>query len=181
MENNFPKPNIFSSKCLGFARCRWNGEVVQDEFIEKLKPQVNFITACPECEIGLGMPRDPIRIVFQKGSYMLMQLNTGKDITDKMNEFVSGYLKSLKGIDGFILKDRSPSCGIKDVEVYSGLEPSRSIQKTSGFFGREVLRHFPNIAVETEARLANLAIREHFMARVFASARLRDPKIRRGL
>lgn len=154
---------------------------MQDEFIEKLKPRVNFITACPECEIGLGVPRDPIRIVFQKGSYILMQLNSEKDITDKMNKFVSGYFKSIKEIDGFILKARSPSCGIKDVEVYSGINASRSTQKTSGFFGREILRHFPNIAVETEATLANSAIRGHFMARVFASASLRGLKRRRKL
>lgn len=152
MRCRFPKPVIFSSRCLGFARCRWNGEILSDKLIEKLKPYVTFITVCPECEIGLGVPRDPIRIVSQQGSYRLIQPNTGKDLTEKMSAFVSGYLASLKAVDGFILKDRSPSC------------------RPSGFFGRGILKRFPDAAVETEARLRDPTIREHFLTKVFTAA-----------
>ena len=170
MKRRFPKPNIFSSRCLGFAKCRWNGETVQDGFVEKLKPFVNFVTVCPEAEIGLGVPRRPIRIVCRKGSCRLIQPDTGKDVTSAMNGFVSDYLGSLKKIDGFILKDRSPSCGIKNVNVYRGLRSSASAKKTSGFFGAGVLRHFPGAAIETEARLRDLNVQERFIAGIFASA-----------
>ncbi|MBN1871624.1 MAG: DUF1722 domain-containing protein [Candidatus Omnitrophica bacterium] len=176
MEDKFPKPNIFSSKCLGFAKCRWNGEIIQEGFIDKLKPHVKFITTCPEYEIGLGIPRDPIRIVLKQNAYRLMQLNTERDLTERMNGFVSEYLASLKEIDGFILKDRSPSCGIKEVKVYPGLEPSSSIKKTSGFFGEGVLKRYPHAAVETEARLNNFTIRGHFLTKVFTSAKFRQVK-----
>lgn len=176
MKTDLPKPNIFASKCLGFARCRWNGDIIPDEFVEKLKPYVNYVTTCPEYEIGLGVPRDPIRIVLKGDSYRLMQLNTEKDLTEKMNDFVSGYIASMKDIDGFILKDRSPSCGIKDVKVYSGLKPTGPIKKTSGFFGKGILQNFPGIPVETEARLTNFPIRENFLVRIFVSARFRKLK-----
>lgn len=176
MKACFLKPNIFVSKCLGFARCRWNGEVIPDEFVERLKPYVNYVTTCPEYEIGLGIPRDPIRIVLKDNSYRLMQLNTGKDVTEKMDTFVSGYVLSLKDIDGFILKDRSPSCGIKDVKVYSSLKLSSPVKKTSGFFGKGILQNFPDTAVETETRLTNFTIREHFLVKIFTVARFRKLK-----
>lgn len=174
MGTTFPKPRIFVSKCLGFEKCRWNGEILQDAFVDKLKTFVEYITVCPECEIGLGVPRDPIRIVLEKDTYKLMQLNTGKDVSDSMGRFSSKYLASIDDIDGFILKDRSPSCGLKDVKVYKSLKPSSSVERTSGFFAKEVLKHFPNSAVDTEARLTNLSIREHFLTKAFTLAKFRS-------
>jgi uncharacterized protein YbgA (DUF1722 family)/uncharacterized protein YbbK (DUF523 family) len=173
MKSDLPKPTIFSSRCLGFDKCRWNGEIIPDKFIEKLKAFVNYVTTCPEFEIGLGVPRDPVRVVLQKDTYRLMQLNTEEDLTDKMNSFVSDYISSIKEIDGFILKDRSPSCGLKDVKVYAGLKPSSPIKKSSGFFAKGILDNFPGIATETEARLTNFTIREHFLTKAFTSARFR--------
>ena len=37
------KPIIVVSKCLGFAKCRYNGQVIPDKFVEKLKDHVEFI------------------------------------------------------------------------------------------------------------------------------------------
>lgn len=172
----FERPRIFSSRCLGFEACRWNGVTIPDRSVESLKPFVDYVTACPEAEIGLGVPRDPIRIVFRDDKYSLVQLNTKKDVTDDMARFASGFLDSLGEVDGFILKDRSPSCGIKDVKVYPDLEPSGVILKTDGFFAREVLKRYPLVAVETESRLTNYNLREHFLTRVFTSSRFRKIK-----
>lgn len=173
------KPIIFASRCLGFEACRWNGAAIPDRFIEKLKPFVDYVTVCPEKEIGLGVPREPIRIVYSGGSYSLRQLNTEKDITKDMRSFVSGYLGSLGEVDGFILKDRSPSCGLKDVKVYPDTGKSPVIKKASGFFAGGVLEKFGDTAVETEARLSNYSIREYFLTRIFVSAAFR--KIKGGL
>lgn len=173
MDKAIAKPNVFVSQCLGFAKCRWNGEIIHDAFVEKLKPFVKYASTCPECEIGLGVPRDPIRIVFQKDMYRLMQLHTGRDVTGEMNDFAARYLDSLQDMDGFLFKDRSPSCGIKDVKVYPGIDPSASLKKSSGFFAAAVLNRFPHAAVETEARLTNLELREHFLTGIFTFARFR--------
>lgn len=173
MKKDFPKPVVFASKCLGFAACRWNGVTIPDKFVAALKPYVDFVTACPEAEIGLGIPRDPIRIVYEKGSFKLMQLNTGKDVTGIMTEFSGKLLDGIKEIDGFILKDRSPSCGIKDVKVYPSLKPGSAIKKRAGFFAEEVISRFTRTAIESEARLSNYAIREQFLTRIFISAKFR--------
>ncbi len=71
--NEFARPLIFASRCLGFERCRWNGETVNDPLVDKLRKVADFITLCPERDIGLGIPRDPIRVVERSGALRLMQ------------------------------------------------------------------------------------------------------------
>ncbi|MBD3426822.1 MAG: DUF1722 domain-containing protein [Candidatus Omnitrophica bacterium] len=181
MNKKFPKPRVFASRCLGFEACRWNGAIIPDKFVEKLKPHVEYITTCPEADIGLGVPRDPIRIIFTDGSFRLAQLNTGRDVTDLMRDYAREYVRSLEGMDGFILKDRSPSCGLKDVKVYPGLKANNVIKKTSGFFAREVIDRYPALAVETEGRLTNYNLRENFLTKIFTLASFRGIEDRRQM
>jgi uncharacterized protein YbgA (DUF1722 family)/uncharacterized protein YbbK (DUF523 family) len=176
MSRDFSRPKVFSSKCLGFAACRWNGVSIPDRFIDSLKPYVDFVTTCPEVEIGLGVPRDPIRIVFKNEIFSLMQFNTKKEVSGLMTDFAEKFLDSVDEVDGFILKDRSPSCGIKGVKVYPGLEKSNVVEKTSGFFAKEVIKRFPHQAIESEARLSNYNIREHFLTKLFTIAKFRTLK-----
>ncbi|MDP2912472.1 MAG: DUF523 domain-containing protein, partial [Candidatus Omnitrophota bacterium] len=165
------KPRLFVSRCLGFGACRWDGSVISDELVESLKGRVEFITACPEAEIGLGIPRDQVRIVINTAGKRLIQLNTKKDVTKDIKKFVSGLIESLgDNIDGFILKDRSPSCGIRGVKAYAGLRAKEASKRTAGFFGGEVARRFPGLAIESDARLRNRDIRERFLTKVFARA-----------
>jgi uncharacterized protein YbgA (DUF1722 family)/uncharacterized protein YbbK (DUF523 family) len=169
----FPKPRIVISKCISFDPCRYNGEIVQDKFVARLKPLVEFVCVCPEVEIGLGTPRPPVRIVSSGDGFRMIQPSSGLDVSDKMRKFSSGFLDGLQQVDGFILKNRSPSCGVTDVKVYAGPEKGASIGKTAGFFGGAVLERFGDLAIEDEGRLKNLNIREHFLTRVFAFVRLR--------
>lgn len=171
------KPRVVVSKCLGFERCRWNGLAITDDFIEDLKPHVTYVPVCPEVAIELGVPRDPVRVVIDKGKLRLMQPATKKDCTRAMIEFCRGYLDALGEVDGFILKSRSPSCGTKDVRIYPGLEKQAAVRKGSGFFGGTVMERFPALPIEDEGRLRNFAIREHFLRRLFTVARFR--RIRR--
>ena len=166
----FPKPRIVISKCIGFDACRYNGGIVQDKFVERLRPHVEFISVCPEVEIGLGTPRAPVRIVSSGDSFKLIQPSSGLDVSGKMREFSRGFLDGLEEVDGFILKNRSPSCGFTDVKVYAGPEKGASIGKTAGFFGGAVLEKFGDRAIEDEGRLKNLSIREHFLTSIFAFA-----------
>ena len=169
----FPKPIIVISKCIAFDPCRYNGELVQDKFVTRLEPHVEFICVCPEVEIGLGTPRAPVRIVSSGDSFRLIQPSSGLDLSERMRGFSWDFLDGLKEVDGFILKNRSPSCGFTDVKVYSGPEKGSVIGKTAGFFGSAVLEQFSDRAIEDEGRLKNLSIREHFLTRVFALARFR--------
>lgn len=160
-------PTIIVSKCLGFSSCRYNGQMIDNKFIENLKNHVNFITVCPEVEIGLGIPRDPIKVISNGDSFELYQSSTDKYFTDNMNNFSISFLDSLKEIDGFILKSRSPSCAKNDCKIYATIEKSSSSTKGPGLFAKNVLNKFPYTPFEDEGRLTNARIRDHFLTKVF--------------
>jgi len=169
------RPVVVVSRCLEFAPCRYNGLMISSDIIRRLKDFVDFLPVCPEMEIGLGVPRDPIRVIEKSGQRRLIQPATGRDCTLEMERFADRFLSGLEEVDGFILKSRSPSCGLKDVKVYPGSESklSPSTGKGIGFFGEKVLNRFPGLAIEDEGRLESLEIREHFLSRLWALADLR--------
>jgi uncharacterized protein YbgA (DUF1722 family)/uncharacterized protein YbbK (DUF523 family) len=168
------RPRIVVSKCLGFEECRYDGSIIEDDFLKNLEPYVDFITVCPEAEIGLGTPRPPIRIVSVARELKLIQPATKRDVSEEMNLFTSRFLNGLSDVDAFVLKSRSPSCGFTDVKVYASLEKGPSLGRTRGFFGGAIQDRFPDLAVEDEGRLKNFHLREHFLIRLFALARLRE-------
>jgi uncharacterized protein YbgA (DUF1722 family) len=151
----FAQPRVVVSKCLGFAACRYNGAAISDDFVERLKPHVAFVPVCPEMEIGLGCPRDPIRVVESGGQRRLVQPTTGREVTREMTEFAARFLDGVGEVEGFLLKARSPSCGIKDVKIYPGPDHAAPKAMARGFFGDAVLTRFPAVAVEDEGRLTN--------------------------
>ena len=176
MGNTYIKPTVVVSKCLEFSACRYNGELISDQTIRNLKPYVNYKTVCPEVEIGLGVPRDVIRLVGSGEENRLVQPSTNIDLTDKMQEFSEEFIEQLNDVDGFILKGRSPSCGINDAKIYSGASKSPCIGKGSGKFASKVLEKYSNLAIEDEGRLKNFTIREHFLTKLFSIAEFRHVK-----
>ena len=109
MSVRHPEPIVVVSQCLGFKNCRYNGQTVHDRFVEKLGEHVKYITVCPEEEIGLGTPRDPVRIGQTDNGIRMVQPATGKDYTGEMSGFAESFLGSIEHADGFIMKNRSPS------------------------------------------------------------------------
>ena len=170
---NYARPVILTSKCITFDSCRFNGGIVSSEVVESLKGYVDFVTVCPEVEIGLGIPRKALRLVEKNGEERLVQTETEKDYTDAMREYSKRLFSGLDDIDGAILKNRSPSCGTNDVKVYSDVEKSGLVDSSSGIFGSEVKKRFPLKPVENEGRLRNFRIREDFYTSMFAMARFR--------
>ena len=178
---NFPKPIVVVSKCLGFAHCRYNGQTIPDHFIDQLQPLVEFKPVCPEVEIGLGIPREPIRIVEEGGKRILYQSATRRDVTGDIVQFIDQFFGAIGDVDGFILKNRSPSCGPADVKIYSSMKKEAQASRGSGFFGGAAQDQFPEIPIEDEGRLKNFTIREHFLTRLFAITHFRMMRARRSL
>lgn len=173
----FVKPTIVVSKCLEFEHCRYDGSMISDLFVRKLKDYVNFIPLCPEMEIGLPSPRQALRIMETDQDEVLIFSQTGEPITEQMVTYANDKMEELKKIevDGFILKSRSPSCGIKDVKIYKTYGKSSSLpRKTKGFFGKTVTDSFGQLAIEDEGRLLNYEIREHFCTRIYTHAAFRE-------
>lgn len=171
-EWNF-RPVVVCSRCLGFEHCRYNGQMLTDPIVEALTPFVEFITPCPEKEIGLGVPRHPVRVVQEGDEERLVQLLTGLDVTEAMRRFSSGFFEKAGEVDGFILKSRSPSCGLFDVKRYPPVEKTPPSGRGAGLFGGEALSRYPGLAIEDEARLGNEKILAHFLTKVFTLADFR--------
>ncbi|MGB9710944.1 MAG: YbgA family protein [Thermodesulfovibrio sp.] len=164
------KPKIVLSRCF-LKPVRYNGGMVFDEFVEKLKPYIEYIDFCPESDIGLGVPRKRLIIVDNGSSKRLIQPETGKDFTDKMLEYVDKTISSITNIDGFILKAKSPSCGVGSTKLYRN---GSVAGKTDGFFAEAIRKHFPCLPVEDEGRLRDEGIRTNFLTRIFAFSEIRN-------
>ena len=174
---DFARPRIVSSKCLEFEACRYNGARISSDEVRQLFPHADFLPVCPEVEIGLGIPRSPIRIVDPE-ERRLIQPETGRDLTGAMGGFLKRFLGPLEkvgagGVDGFILKYRSPSCGLKNVKTFATADSKTPAGKGAGLFGAAVLERFSGLPIEDEGRLKDYRIREAFLTQLFALASFR--------
>ncbi len=148
--------------------------MMHSDFIESIRPYVDFVTHCPEVEIGLGAPRQFVRIVMKNGERRFVQPATDRDLTDTVIAYVDELVHELGNIDGFVLKEGSPSCSISRVRYYSGPEKGAPIKtEGSGFFGGAVLEKFSGTPIESDGRLRNARIRETFLSKIFLLADLR--------
>jgi len=148
--------------------------MIPSKFVSRLGKYVNYSTVCPEFDIGLGVPRAPIRMVSKTNGIRLIQPLTGIDVTERLSVFTSEFLDSLERVDGFVLKAASPTCGVKDVKIYPGEGKVVSSARDAGFFGGAALAKYSYLPIEDEGRLSNYIIREHFLTTLFTITRFRD-------
>ncbi|MDE0331057.1 MAG: DUF523 and DUF1722 domain-containing protein [Nitrospinae bacterium] len=176
MSRAFAKPIVVVSKCLEFEACRYNGERISASFIERLEPHVRFRPICPEVEIGLGTPRDPIRIYLQGERKALYQPATRRHLTRKMNAFSRRYLEGLEEVDGFILKAKSPSCAITDARIFPSPASGDHTAQGPGLFAGAALEAFGSLAFVDETGLNEPGTRGGFLTRIFALAAFREAR-----
>ena len=124
----FPKPVLVISECLEFEPCRYDGARIRFDLVKALAPHVEYRPVCPEVQVGLGVPRDTIRLVASGDRNLLVQPVTGRDLTDDMEGFAARHLDGLDEVDGFILKSRSPSCGLSHFKIFDAAE-SRGVAR----------------------------------------------------
>jgi uncharacterized protein YbgA (DUF1722 family)/uncharacterized protein YbbK (DUF523 family) len=157
------------SACLLGENVRYNGQHKHDRFItDTLGKYVEFVPVCPEVECGLGVPREPMRLVGHPANPKLMTRDTNIDMTDKMNQWIHRRLKQLEkeNLCGFIFKSRSPSSGMERVKVYNGHGGMSG--RAPGLFAKAFMERFPLLPVEDEGRLNDPELRENFIERIFA-------------
>jgi len=171
---NFSRPLIVLSACLNSEPVRYNKEIIHDLFVEKLKRFVDIITVCPEVSIGLGVPREPVKIYVSGDTFRIFQPATQVDYTEKMRGFSLSFLKNLPVVDGFLLKGKSPSCGYSGTKIYRDKNAKGIIRRGRGLFAQIVKEKFTDKPVEDELRLKNQQIRQHFLTRIFSFAEMRN-------
>jgi uncharacterized protein YbgA (DUF1722 family)/uncharacterized protein YbbK (DUF523 family) len=169
-----PPIRVGVSSCLLGETVRYDGGHKRDAFVsEVLAKFVEWVPVCPELESGLGVPRPPMRLVRSGDEVRLVEIKSGADHTRAVARWASARLRSLRALAlcGYVLKKDSPSCGMERVKVYgrAGM-PERN---GAGIYARALREAFPNLPVEEEGRLRDPELRENFIERVFAYARLR--------
>ena len=160
------RPRVGVSSCLLGEEVRFNGGHKRYRFLtDDLGPHVDWVPFCPEVEIGLGTPREPIRLTAD-GRLV------NRDGTADHTEAMAALPLPAVDIDGYVFKAKSPSCGIRALPRYreDGVAADHSGR---GLYAARVLSAFPLLAVEDEGRLNDPGLREAFTERIFAAARLR--------
>jgi uncharacterized protein YbgA (DUF1722 family)/uncharacterized protein YbbK (DUF523 family) len=161
------------SSCLLGEHVRYDGGHKRDPYlVEILGRYVEWVPVCPEVELGLGTPRETLRLVRIGEDVRMVMPKTGQDYTDHMRTFADRRVRELEKEElcGYILKKDSPSCGMERVRVFDAHGvPAKSGR---GLFADALLRCFPNLPVEEEGRLSDPRLHENFIERVFAYRRL---------
>ena len=162
------------SACLLGQEVRFDGGHKRSDFlVDIFGPFVEFVPVCPEVEIGLGVPRETLRLVRDGDEVRLLGNKSGANQTDAMRRYSDRRTAALANDDlsGYVLKKDSPSCGMERVRIYaaSGI-PARDGR---GLYADALMRRFPNLPIEEEGRLNDARLRDNFIERVFAYRRLR--------
>ena len=139
-----------------------------------LSQWVDFVPTCPEVEIGMGIPREPVHLMRRDGKIRLLGTKSGQDWTSRMESWSVRRVRELEALDlcGYVLKKDSPSCGMERVKVRS--EKGMPKKEGRGVFAGTLQDHAPALPVEEEGRLNDPALRENFIERIFAYRRLRS-------
>ncbi len=168
------------SDCLLGAPVRYDGGHKRSALPhDKLQGLFRFQAICPEVGIGLGVPREPIKLVGRSDTpRALGGVDGSLDVTQSLRAFARRELPRIESADGYIFMKNSPSCGLFSVKVYdrNGV-PSGTGR---GVFADEVTQAKPLLPVEEGTRLNDAMLRENFVTRVFVHAhwrRLREKGI----
>jgi uncharacterized protein YbgA (DUF1722 family)/uncharacterized protein YbbK (DUF523 family) len=176
IENPLPAAaplRIGVSACLLGQEVRFDGGHKRSDFlVDIFGPFVEFVPVCPELDIGLGVPRETLRLVRDGGDILLLGNKSGADRTAAMQRYSERRTAALVADDlsGYVLKKDSPSCGMERVRIYAATGmPARDGR---GLYAAALIRRFPNLPIEEEGRLNDARLRENFIERVFAYRRI---------
>ncbi|MFL0796548.1 MAG: DUF523 and DUF1722 domain-containing protein [Cellvibrionaceae bacterium] len=166
------KIHVGVSSCLLGHKVRFDSGHKHNRFItNKLSDYFEFRPFCPEVNIGLEVPREPIRLVTsnsakerQKNVRCVGTKNSKLDVTDSLKKSAIEQRRWLANLSGYIVKKDSPSCGMERVKLYRNDFPERT---GVGIFIQQVMSDFPNLPIEEEGRLCDPRLRENFISRVF--------------
>ena len=159
------------SACLLGEPVRFNGGHKESRLCsETLARPVEFVPVCPEVAIGLGTPRQPIRLVGDPDHPRAVgSVHAELDVTDALSAYGRQVATELHDICGFVLMQKSPSCGMERVKVYQA--NGHPIEGGgSGLFAHALMQARPDLPIEEDGRLNDPVLRENFLTRIFAYA-----------
>src|SRR6266545_8030867 len=160
------------SACLLGQEVRWDGGHRRDALlVEVLGRSVEWVPVCPEVEVGMSVPREPIRLIGDPAAPRLVAERSGKDHTRAMLRFSEARVRELErlDLDGWVTKKGSPSCGLERVPVH---RPGRRPRPRGvGLFVRVLAARMPLLPIEEEGHLDDPAVLKSFLERIRAYRR----------
>lgn len=162
------KIKVGASSCLLGEAVRYDGsDKYQPLIMETLADRFEWVPICPEVAIGMTVPRPPIQRVMVDGDCRLLRVDDPTfDLTDRMRDFAGQCVEQLTDVRGFILKARSPSCGLTGVNLFN--EAGVCTATGEGAFVEILCRRMPELPVAEECDLISLHQVEMFANRVIA-------------
>jgi len=163
------------SSCLLGEEVRWNGGHTRDAYLtETLGEYFEWVPVCPEEEVGMGVPRERVRLVGEPDNPRMVGIESGEDWTERMTEYAQNRVEELqeRNLHGYILKKGSPSCSYQTIHVLG--DDGDPTGESRGLFARELLSRTSLLPVEDEGRLHDSDLRENFIERIFAFYRWRE-------
>jgi uncharacterized protein YbgA (DUF1722 family)/uncharacterized protein YbbK (DUF523 family) len=162
------------SACLLGQKVRYDGGHKRASFVADVLPRyVELIPLCPEVAIGLGVPREPIRLEgIPEAPRAVGVSNRQLDVTDRLQDYGREVAGGFGDISGYIFKSKSPSCGLENVRLHTA--DGGAIAAGTGLYAAEIVRAMPLLPVVEESRLEDPEDRENFMERVFAYHRWQE-------
>ena len=178
------KPRVGISRCLLGDDVRYDGTNKRSRAVMTLGEDMEWVPVCPEVEVGMGVPREPIQLVAHEDGIRsagervrLQRVQSEEDWTARMHEWASARIGELSAerISGFVLKARSPSCGPAGVLVH---HPDREATPTGrGLFAEALAAAMPGLPMIDEEALEDPRARAEFIQHVRAFG---PPSPRRG-
>ena len=169
------KPRVGISRCLLGDDVRYDGTNKRSAAVEALSADVEWVPVCPEVEVGMGVPREPIQLVAHPhgvpsaGELVLLRgVNTRADWTNRMDVWAGARVAELTSehISGFVLKARSPSCGPAGVLVHHA--DGEAAATGRGLFAEALGRAMPGLPMIDEEALEDAGERGRFIREVLA-------------
>ncbi|HEY0289998.1 MAG TPA: DUF523 and DUF1722 domain-containing protein [Pseudomonas sp.] len=165
------KPKLGISACLMGAEVRYNGgHKLSHLCCDSLSQYFDFIPACPEVAIGMGIPREAIRLVGDPEKPQAVgSVNGDMNVTQALADYGEHMATQMSDICGYIFMQKSPSCGLERVKVYrdNGVPFDGGGR---GIYAQAFCDRHPNLPVEEDGRLNDPVLRENFITRVYAYA-----------
>ncbi len=150
--------------------CNYSASHNRSIFVtDSLAKYVTYVPFCPEI-LMLGTPRETIRLVrYDSGAIRVIGNKTKNDYTQALESLSERFLSSeeAQNLSGYILKSKSPSCGMERVKLYNerGLP---EFATTSGITAKMLKARYPLLPIEEEGRLEDAWLRENFIMQFFA-------------
>ena len=160
------RPRVGISRCLLGDDVRYDGgHKLEPLLIEGFDDVVEWVPVCPEVEVGMGVPREPIHLVSHEGGARLRGVESGRDWTERMQAWARQRIAEFEAfrLAGFVLKARSPSCGVRDVRI----QGAGMTEIGRGLFAAMLIELMPDLPLADEEELRDPVARASFVNRVY--------------